>query len=107
MDPMHRPAAIGVMIEAKPKAGAPDGPMRQGRGASVDPDLLAASRAIMGAFHAKDVDSLARSLKSFFQIVDSEPHDEGEPPEDGGEEMRFGGGDVAPKATHARDLYGH
>ena len=66
----QKPVAAGIMtIERKPDA--PD------EGHEEDHGLMSAARDLASAMEVKDYKGMAAAIKAAFEILDSEPHEEG------------------------------
>ena len=60
-------------------ASAPADPVKRNPDNEEDYDSLhVAAEDVIAAVHAKDAKALAQALKAAFEIIDSEPHEEGE-----------------------------
>lgn len=67
-----RPVAGLIMEYRKPDGGADKEPEDQ-----TDAGLESAAEAVIRAVTAKDANSLAKAFRDMFEILDSEPHEEG------------------------------
>jgi len=67
---------VGVIVKQR----APDAkPEKEGK--EDDSGIEACAEDLINAIHAKDVKAAAEAIKSAFEILDSEPHEEGSHPE--------------------------
>ena len=74
--PFLKPKNIASIILARHK---PDGSVHdEGVEGEEDPALVTAAEDIIRALNEKNATGLADALRSAFQILDSEPHEEGE-----------------------------
>lgn len=86
MLPFLKPKAVsGVIIShRKPLGGQTEEPTDDE--GQEDAAMQAAAQDIITAIHNNDSTHLAHALRAAFQILDSEPHDEGEHTNEQGEE---------------------
>lgn len=71
---------VGVMIKERAPDSAEEQDVNDGEA------LEAAAQDIMNAIKSEDHRALAAAIRAAFQIIDSEPHPEGEPAEQGEQE---------------------
>lgn len=65
---------VGVIVrERKPDGGSKE----QGMEGQDSPGLMACAEDLIRAINSKDARSVMSALKSMFEIMDSEPHEEG------------------------------
>lgn len=67
-------SAAGLIISHR----KPDGGTEQMHDGEDDNGLHAAAEDMIRAFHSKDAKALAEAVRAAFQILDAEPHEEGE-----------------------------
>lgn len=76
MLPFLAPKKIASVIMAKTK---PEGGVEDERHEDEqDPGLMSAAEDLISAVHAKDAAAVAEALEAAFEILDSQPHEEGE-----------------------------
>lgn len=69
------------------KMRAPDAPEEvEKSNSSIDEGLLAASRDLISAIGTGDEKLVAQALQAAFEIIDSQPHEEGPHPEEESEQ---------------------
>jgi hypothetical protein len=74
--PFLKPKSIAGVILSKRK---PDGGQETtGMEGVEDPGLMACAEDLIRAMHAKDAQHVALALRAAFDLLDAQPHDEGE-----------------------------
>lgn len=75
--PFLKPKSVaGVIISHRKKDG--NGIEMSHMEGDEDAGLDSCSEALIRALHAKDIKAVSKALREAFQIVDSQPHEEGE-----------------------------
>lgn len=69
----HKHQAAGISVQYR----KPDENMAEGGEADQDHGLRAAAKDLMAAIHSNDSEKLMHALKAAFEILDSQPHEEG------------------------------